>query len=398
MPNKIERAKKTYIFDCLRGPFNNIVFTGLMTLATLIAIRYYQAPIWVKSIINSAESIGRIIMPITLFWGFKSALKTANLAAIYMFATGFFLLVTGLAPNLLIYSIGIIIAYILFVQPLQLMLQIYAQNYSSHERGSKVSTMLVISLILSSISSRFFGKWLDIDIQNYQWQFMILAAAAIISGLFLLHIPSTPLDKQATGNPWQNFSLIWKNKLFGWMILGYIILGIGTAMTVPIRIEYLANPLYNINASNLNITLINVVIPAVSMILSTKIWGFIFDRVNFIITRLLVNACFILSFLTFFLSKNIIFFGISAIILGCALAGGTIIWNLWVTKIVPDERVPAYMSAHSCASGLKGLLAPAFGYTILSFHTPMAVGLVATFLMLISSLMFYAVRKNPQIK
>lgn len=398
MLNSIERAKRTYIYDCIRGPFNNIVYTGLMTLAILIAIRYHEAPNWVKSIISSAESIGRVITPITLYLGFKSALKTANLAAIYMFVTGFFLLITGFAPNLLLYTVAIVTAYILFAQPLQLMLQIYAQNYSSHERGSKVSTMFVISLIVSSISSRFFGKWLDIDIQSYQWQFVILAAAAVISGLFLLKIPSTPLDKRASGNPWQNFSLIWKNKLFGWMILGYIILGIGTAMTVPIRIEYMANPLYNINASNLNITLINVVIPAISMILSTKIWGIIFDRVNFIITRLLINACFIISFLTFFLSKSIIFLGISAVILGCALAGGTIVWNLWVTKIVPDERVPAYMSAHSCSSGLKGLLAPAFGYTILSFHTPLAVGLVATFLMIISSIMFYIVRKNPQIK
>lgn len=398
MLNQTERAKKTYLYDCIRGPFNMIVYTGLMTLAILIAIRYHEAPNWVKSIISSAESIGRVITPITLYLGFRSALKTANLAAIYMFATGFFLLITGLAPNLLIYTVAIVVSYILFAQPLQLMLQIYAKNYSAHERGSKVSTMFVFSLIIGAISSRFFGKWLDIDIEHYQWQFFILAASAIISGFFLLHIPSTPLDQRASGNPWQNFSLIWKNKLFGWMILGYMVLGIGTTMTVPIRIEYMANPTYGINASNLHITLINVILPAISMILSTKIWGIIFDRVNFITTRLLINACFIASFLTFFLTKSIIVLGISSIILGCATAGGMLVWNLWVTKIVPDERVPAYMSAHSCSSGLKGLLAPSFGYTILSFHSPLAVGLVATLLMLISCVMFYVIRKNPQIK
>lgn len=398
MPKYLERARKTYIYDCIRGPFNMIVYTGLMTLAILIAIRYHEAPNWVKSIISSAESVGRLIMPITLYLGFRSALPTARLASIYMLATGLFLLITGFAPDLLIYTVAIVLAYILFAQPLQLMLQIYSKNYSSDERGSKVSTMFVLSLIIGTISSRFFGKWLDIDIEHYQWQFVILAIAAVLSALFLLRIPSTPLDKEASGNPWQNFSLVWKNKLFGWMILGYMILGVGTAMTVPIRIEYMANPLYGINASNLNITIINVVIPAISMIVSTKIWGIIFDRAHFITTRLLVNACFIISFLTFFLSTNIIMLGFSAIMEGCAKAGGMIVWNLWVTKIVPNERVPAYMSAHSCTSGLKGLLAPSLGYTILSFHTPLAVGLTATLLMLLSCAMFYAVRKNPQIK
>lgn len=398
MLSQVQRAKKTYLYDCLRGPFNMIVYTGLMTLAILISIRYHDAPNWVKSFICSGESIGRSITPITLYLGFCLAIPTARLAAIYMVATAICLLVTAFAPGLLIYTIAIILAYIIFAQPLQLMVQIYSKNYTASERGSRVSTMFVISLIVGAISSRFFGKWLDIDIEHYRWQFVILAASAAISAFFLLKIPSTPLDKESTGNPWQNFSLIWKDRLFGWMILAYIMLGIGTAMTVPIRIEYMANPLYKVNASNLNITLINVVIPSISMIASTKIWGIVFDRINFIKTRLLVNACFIISFLTFFTSTNLIMLGLSAIMQGVATGGGMIIWTLWVTKIAPNEKVPAYMSAHTATSGLKGLIAPAFGYTILSFHNPISVGVTATLLMLLSCVMFFIVRNNPHIR
>lgn len=398
MLNQAERAKKTYLYDCLRGPFNNIVYTGLMTLALLIAIRYHEAPNWVKSIISSGESLGRAITPITLYFGFRLALPTSRLAALYMLATAFFLLITAFASSLLIYSIGIVLAYIFFAQPLQLMLQIYSKNYAANERGSRVSTMFVISLTVGSLFAHFFGKWLDINIQHFQWQFVILAISAAISAFFLTKIPSTPLDRQASGNPWQNLSLIWKDKLFGWMILAYIILGIATAMVVPIKIEYMANPKFNINATNLNITLINVVIPAISMILGTKLWGYIFDKVNFIKTRLFLNACFIASFLTFFTSTNLVMLGFSSILNGFALAGGTLIWSLWVTKIAPMEKVPAYMSAHSAASGLKGLIAPAFGYAILSYQHPMAVGITAAFLMLLSCIMFFIVRNNPQIK
>lgn len=398
MLTQAERAKKTYLYDCIRGPFNSIVFQGLMTLALLIAIRYHEAPSWVKSIISSGESLGRAITPITLYLGFRLALPTARLASMYMLATALFLLVTAFASSLAVYTIGIVLAYILFAQPLQLMLQIYSKNYTADERGSRVSTMFVISLIVGSIFARFFGKWLDIDIQHFQWQFVILGISAAISAYFLAKIPSTPLDSQACGNPWQNFSLIWKDKLFGWMIIAYIILGIGTAMVIPIKIEYMANPTFKINASNLNITLINVIIPAISMIISTKLWGYIFDKINFIKTRLLVNACFIASFLTFFTSTNIIILGISSVLNGIALSGGMLVWNLWVTKIAPNEKVPAYMSAHSATSGLKGLIAPATGYAVLSYKDPITVGIVAAILMILSCIMFYAVRNNPQIK
>ncbi len=398
MLTQAERAGKTYLYDCLRGPFNNIVYVGLMTLALLIAIRYHEAPSWVKSIICSGESLGRAITPITLYFGFRLALPTAWLASLYMLATALFLLIAAFASSLLLYTIGIVLAYILFAQPLQLMLQIYSKNYTADERGSRVSTMFFISLIIGSLSAHFFGKWLDIDIQHFQWQFVILAVSAVISACFLAKIPSTPLDSHACGNPWQNFSLIWKDKLFGWMIAAYIILGIGTAMVVPIKIEYMADPQFKINASNLNITLINVIIPAISMIVSTKIWGYIFDKFNFIKTRLLVNACFIASFLTFFTSTNIVILGLSSVLNGFALSGGMLIWSLWVTKIAPSEKTPAYMSAHSAASGLKGLIAPATGYAVLSFKDPIAVGVTAATLMLLSCIMFFVVRNNPQIK
>lgn len=398
MLNQHERARKTYIYDCLRGPFNSIVYSGLLTLALLIAIRYHEAPNWVKCIINTGESLGRAITPITLYFGLKLALPSARLASFYMLVTGIFLFVTAFASSLFIYTVAIIITYILFAQPLQFMLHIYSQNYTADERGTRVSTMFAISLIVGGVFAQFFAKWLDIDIRHFEWQFAILGISAIISGLFLIKIPSTPLSPQASGSPWQNFSLIWKDRLFGWMIIAYMILGVGTAMVVPIKIEYMANPKFEINASNFNITLINVIIPSISMIIGTKTWGYIFDKINFIKTRLLINFCFIASFLTFFTSKNLMMLGISSTLNGLALSGGMLIWNLWVTKIAPNEKVAAYMSAHSATSGLKGLIAPAVGYTVLSYRDPLTVGIIAAILMFISCLMFYAVRSNPQIK
>ena len=393
-----ERAKKTFLYDCIRGPFNNIVYTGLMTLGILIAIRYHSAPAWVKSLISSADSIGRLITPITLYIGLRVGLPTARLASIYMVLTGIMLIGVALAPSALMYAVSIVFAYILFTQPPQLMLHIYSHNYTDKDRGGLVSTMFVISITIGIICSFLFGKGLDNDIENYHMQFLVMAAAAVVSAYFLKKVPSIPLEKTASGNAWQNISLVWKDKLFGLMILGYVLLGIGTSMVVPIRVEFMADPKYNINASNLNITLINVVIQGVSMILSVRIWGYIFDRFNFITTRLLVNLCFIISFLTFFLSTNLYIMAASVVFNGFALGGGMIIWSLWVTKIAPKEVSTAYMSAHVSTSGLKGLVSPAIAYGLLALTNPLTVGVTAAVLMLVSCAIFFALRNNLRIK
>lgn len=393
-----QRTQQTYRYDCIRGTFNGIIYVGLMTLTLLVAIRYHEAPKWIKTFIASAESIGRLITPITLCLCYRLKLPTARLTCIYMILITMTLIGASLAPDITFYATAIIITYILFAQPPQLMLHIYSQNYSKAERGSRVSTMFVFSTTAGIIISFLFGRWLNIDITSYHVQLLLMAICSLLAAVAAYKIPSTSLGKQASGSAWENFSLAWKDKLFGWLIFGYALLGIGNAMVIPIRIEYMANITYNINASNFHITLINVVIPGASMIISTKIWGFIFDRVHFITIRLLINLCFIISCLTFFNSTDLVTLGISAMINGFAIAGGMIVWHLWVTKVAPKEKIPAYMSSHTSFSGIKGLIAPAIGYLILHLFSPNAVAITASALIVLSSLMFACVWKEKRIK
>lgn len=396
--NSDSLSKKTYLYDCIRGPFNGIIYTGFMTLALLISIRHFEAPTWIKSCIASADSVGRFITPLTLSFGLWLGLPTAKLALRYMLAIAGLLLIAGLATNIWCYALAMFLAYILFAQPPQLMVHVYSQNYPKDTRGSRVSTMFVLSTLVGIISSKLFGYWLDIDITNYKYELFFMAACAIMCAWTLKHIPSQPFSSESSGKPIQNFSLVFKDKLFGWMVLGYFILGIGNAMVIPIRIEYMANVEYEINASNSAITIINVVIPGLSIVLSTKVWGLIFDKINFITTRLLINTCFILSYLAFFATKSLTILGLSQAINGFAVAGGMIVWNLWVTKIAPKERVPAYMSAHSSCSGIRGMIAPAIAYTILQGTSPQAVGYLGSILMIISSGMFAILWNNKRIK
>ena len=47
---------------------------------------------------------------------------------------------------------------------------------------------------------------------------------------------------------------------------------------------------------------------------------------------------------------------LAAVINGNTFAGGTIAWNLWVTRVAPEGRTTEYMSVHTFVTGIRLLL------------------------------------------
>jgi hypothetical protein len=211
-------------------------------------------------------------------------------------------------------------------------------------------------------------------------------------------IPSTTLSTEHVGNPWQNFSLIWKDKLFGYLLGSWMLLGLGNLITMPIRVEYLANPKFGINADNTSIAFLLVVVPAAARILSTKLWGHLFDQLHFITIRNLLNIFFLLGIAGFFFTTNIFLLTFAMILVGLATGGGKIIWSLWVTRIASHEKVSSYMSIHMALTGFRGTLAPFIGYWILSHSAHQGVAYVGMILIAISIALFECVRHHKRFK
>ena len=238
------------------------------------------------------------------------------------------------------------------------------------------------------------GRLLDYDLNLYPVIFLTAAVATLVAAFSFWKIPTGPLNPQATGNPWENVSLAWKDKLFGWMLGGWMLLGMCNLMLLPIRVEYMANPLYGINATNEQVGIILGAIPLAMRIVSTKIWGHFFDRVNFIRLRVVLNLIFIASILIFFNTRSLLLMGLGAALFGIGLGGGSIMWFLWVTKIAPPGKIPVYMSVHSAFTGLRGIFAPFLGYLLLRYIDPTAVAWIAATLGFISILIFIPARER----
>lgn len=316
-----------------------------------------------------------------------------------MFALAALLMVGAtVVQSLTVFTAFIISSQMATVQQGPLMIQIYAENYPASERGKRMTTPFILTATSMILFSLLGGWLLDRSINSYHLLFVIMVVSAAICAWATNRIPSTTLSTEHVGNPWQNFSLIWKDKLFGYLLGSWMLLGLGNLITMPIRVEYLANPKFGINADNTSIAFLLVVVPAAARILSTKLWGHLFDQLHFITIRNLLNIFFLLGIAGFFFTTNIFLLTFAMILVGLATGGGKIIWSLWVTRIASHEKVSSYMSIHMALTGFRGTLAPFIGYWILSHSAHQGVAYVGMILIAISIALFECVRHHKRFK
>ena len=74
-------------------------------------------------------------------------------------------------------------------------------------------------------------------------------------------------------------------------------------------------------------------------------------------------------------------------LIGIAFSGGSIAWNLWVTKFAPPGKATAYMSVHVFLTGVRGTIGPMLGFWTAGKVGPRAIGFISAGMMVIATLM-----------
>lgn len=376
-----ERTKKTFRNDLVRGACGGVLETGWHVFALLLAVRVFQASPEIKASIAAAGPYGLLLTPVSLFLITRWQIPAARACSLYLFISAFFLLMAVFSTSLSWFVVAIVASAVLFSQQMPLMVHIYAQNYPARGRGSRLSNSIALTVVTAALFPLAGGALLDRDLSHYPLLLIVMALAAATSGMAVRRMPSTPLPQSTSRNPWNNLSYAWKDRLFGLMLLVWMLMGLGNLITIPLRVEYMANPDFAVNATNSEVALVIAVIPSIARLFTTHMWGYLFDRLNFIIVRTLLNSCFLVAILIFFNTTSIWLLGVAGAIFGIATAGGNIAWSLWVTKLAPAGKEADYMSVHTFTTGLRGAAAPYLGFFLISYYSPqvsasLAAGLI----------------------
>jgi MFS family permease len=387
-------AGRTCLFDSLRLCFQGALDSVFLSVALLIALRFFHAPLACRGLLSCLAWVGALTTPFLVRLFASTGLRAARLAALVFALTAIFLACAALARSLTFYVLNIAIASVFFRSEGAFLSRIYGDNYSPDRRGSLMAPGLILTALMAIVFCRYSGSVLDRSLENSRIVLLAAAGCALLCAFALLPIPSTPLWKGKKGPRESYFALFVRNPLFTKMSLYFTLVGFAYQMLIPMRVEHLADCRRGWNWDNSSLMLLAWVIPSIARVLCTQPIALLFDRLSIIATRLTVNALFLAGILLFFESQSFPFLAAGSALLGAAMAGSYVMHNLWLTKVVPLEDLPAYTALYLLLTGIRSVLAPAVSYGLLAFGTAVSSGRVAVILLVIASWGFWSLRRD----
>ena len=388
-----EKTLKTYHCDLWRGGFEGVLSSGAQTFCLFIAIRFFNAGETIKALIAAAPFMGMFLSMLLLHYASMTNWKKSTWGAVPSFITGCCLLIAAWAQSLTLFACLVIAGYICRSALLPFITEIYSDNYPSGKRAAFFSKPLLLSVGIAALSG-FIGSWfLELNINNYHWIFTFLGFCAFAKAVAIFSMPSEPIIDSPHTNPFGNMKYIIKDKSFGYVLLTWFIMGFANLWTLPLRVDYVTAPEWGIEGSAIYVAMIITIIPETIRMILIPFWASLFDKMNFVVLRMILNLFFGFGVLLFFVTSNPWVIGMGSALIGAAFAGGSIAWNLWVTKYAPPGKAGAYMSVHVSLTGIRGTIGPILGYWTVNLIGAQNIGIISFVMMFFATLMLI-----PEIK
>ena len=391
-------STQTFRLDLINSSLGGILEVGFGTFAILIAIRFLGAPDMIKAVLASGVSAGLLLVPHMQRLAVWTQLSASRFCASLMLICALLLFASGYLSHVWLLAAALFLAQVCFSQLPGFMIQVYSRNYGSKERGKRLSWNFIFSALIGMILSYVGGSYLDGQSADPGLIFRIMGMVSLASALALFLIPSQPIKKgRHTQGLMDSLNLLKEDRLFASMLLAWMIMGLGIIMTLPLRIEYLGGE-SGLHLTNEQIALVTVVVFSIARILSSRLWGELFDRVRFLSYRISLNLLLISATLVYFHAESITGVSIGAALAGVGVGGSKIAWSLWVTKLAPEGMEARYMGAHVALTGLRGALAPFLGYWLLGILGYEGVAWFSVILVTFSTFLFYRLFSNQRAK
>ena len=382
-------STQTFRLDLINSSLGGILEVGFGTFAILIAIRFLGAPDMIKAVLASGVSAGLLLVPHMQRLAVWTQLSASRFCASLMLICTLLLFASGYLSHVWLLAAALFLAQVCFSQLPGFMIQVYSRNYGSKERGKRLSWNFILSALIGMILSYVGGSYLDGQSADPGLIFRIMGMVSLASALALFLIPSQPIKKgRHSQGLLDSLNLLKEDRLFASMLLAWMIMGLGIIMTLPLRIEYLGGE-SGLHLTNEQIALVTVVVFSIARILSSRLWGELFDRVRFLSYRISLNLLLISATLVYFHAESITGVSIGAALAGVGVGGSKIAWSLWVTKLAPEGMEARYMGAHVALTGLRGALAPFLGYWLLGILGYHGVAWFSVALVTLSTLLFF---------
>eukprot|EP01036_Dinobryon_divergens_P052202 gene52202-69840_t len=246
---------------------------------------------------------------------------------------------------------------------------------------------MAVRVAVSAVAGFAMGALLKAQPDRW-WVLLVVAAVALAAvGVCQANLPSTPLPRvEGRTSPLPHFHLLGEDRQLRLTLIAWMLMGFGNLMLLPLRVEYLARPVYGIDADAAQITMLTVTVPSIVRLVCMPLFGNLFDRMSFFAARIMVNLLFALYVAAFFSGSSDLGLLLGAVAFGVGSAGGDLMWTLWVTKFAPPGRVADYMGLHTFFTGIRAVAAPLLGFLVIERFDLETVAWIAASLIVVSSM------------
>lgn len=393
-------AHRTFRDDCVRQVFQGLLDTGPKTFFLLMAVRSFSAGDLSKSLITIPGAAGMTLsVALVPLLSRLRAPKNRVLAASRILS-GLCYLVAALLPSLEAYVFWVFLAGLPASITYPLLTAIYHENYPRRIRGQLFAWAGMVNTASSIACHAAFGALLERNGGDYRLVLAAFGAASLLTAWSLWRMPSAPRPGGEGGDPSPAGGLltalrwVWKDRLFGYMLLVWFIFGFGVWMVTPLKVLFLSEARWGLGYPASTVALVIGVIPEATRLIASPLAARLFDRHHFVGIRLAINILLLLSLIAFFWGRAFPWLCVSAVLEGLVLAAGNIAWALWVTHVAPPKHTAEYMAAHQFFTGARGMIAVFVGIRFASSFGLEPVAWAATGLVVVSILMMLPARRS----
>ncbi|MDY0151958.1 MAG: MFS transporter [Candidatus Cloacimonas sp.] len=270
---------------------------------------------------------------------------------------------------------------------------IYQKNINVNHRAKVFGYTISLGMLVSVVFTFFSGRLLDVHEQSFRWILVVTGLCGFVSSAILSFIriqeepgflkrPKVLWRKQLLDPIHRTLSLLKENKQFSSFERSFSIYGMGFIMMQPIIPIYLVDKLHLSYTSNF---LAKGVISQLGMLLLSPLIGKLHDRMHpfrFISAGFALLMVFPLLFVLSSLWAGesvipVVIVFVAYLIFGVAMTVVNVSWNMSSIYFAGKDDASMYQSVHVTMTGIRGLIAPILGYTLLKVFNITAVFVVA---------------------
>jgi len=381
-------ARTTYRLELQRAVAGGVLETSGATFFMLIAVRVFNVSPFAKGVLAAGASFGLMLSPLVVSMVQSMRWKAARAAAVLSAGGATALLLAAAIPNGNLFIACCVFALTSGMAAVPLMTQIYQDNYPESDRGRLFSRAVMLRIVVAASFSALAGAALSGHLEGrFRWLIALFAVVNYVSAWLLSRYPSRRLARARSASPFQAMRFVREDRLFRWVLISWMLMGFGNLLMLPLRVEYLANPKYGLAFGAMAVAMYTGIIPNITRLILNPVWGWLFDRMNFLLMRFCLNIGFMLGTIAFFTGNGVAGMVVGALFYGISGAGGDIAWSLWVTKIAPPRRVAEYMSVHTFFNGIRNLAAPIIAFQLVGSLGVATLGWISAAIIASASIM-----------